>query len=237
MPKFKVLSGPLMLDDDTASLVIEKSLGYSSRSSFSDTASLVAASQSKSAIGGFQFDPSLFEADRRERTASASMPSNGLIDLVQSNSEMKAAKTMLAMASKAAAANASSAVSNDSDTASDEEMEHLQHQQDNKNTSNAASMILQPRPIFTRIPSPPQIQPTQPAISCDDDDDKPLNLSSTSNSDSSNRVYQVSNQQIFDLYIDKFLNTGTVCNSNGYANAANDPRSRDSSMWIFCYCF
>lgn len=276
--KYKLLSGPLILDDDTAGLVIEKSLGFGMNprsNSFSDAASLVAASQSKSAIGGFQFDSSLFE-DRngRERSATTTgIPRNGLIDIVQSNSEMKAAKTMLAIAQAAAAANAPATAAgvpappppaaercfdgNGSDTASDEEMEiHLQQQQHQaqelKNSSIAASIMQQraaavaaasasnqlahsqPQPQLTHQP-PPQVPVSE------DDDDKPLNLSATSTATSSvtSRVYQASNQQIIDIYIDKFLNTGMVCNSNGFANPANalNAMSRTSGKSYFSFTF
>lgn len=310
-----------MLDDDTASLVIEKqlSLGLSNcisnsrgqPSSFSDAASRVAASQSKSAIGGFTFDSSLFEDKRTpEQTRANNSSSNGnpnitsiasnghLIEIVQSNSEMKAANAMLAMAKVAAANNAASnnssngahqsltqhqspsggtgrlildTTDNGSDTASDEEMEaHIAAaaaaEQMNKSQQQASTMIMnhqQPRggTSGSNVMSAPTVGMTAAASSNDDDDDddndKPLNLSATStvshsstatssattsgtssstSTTTTSRVYQASNQQIIDIYIDKFLNTGMVCNSNGYANQANAPRQKGMTQkWFLIF--
>ena len=300
--KYKLLSGPLMLDDDTASLVIEKqlALGLSGTSasrlgpgssSFSDAASRVAASQTKSAIGGLTFDTSLFD-DRRtdgpspQRTtaavsaaaAAAAMPvatsiaSNGhLIEIVQSNSEMKAANAMLAMAKAAAQQNSSAAngsstllahhgspmhqggfganrqildTDNGSDTASDEEMElHMAAAEAMKNQQQQQAMMIHQQQHQARTvmgaPTVGVAARSDEDDDEDDDDDKPLNLSATSSTAAAtagtSRVYQASNQQIIDIYIDKFLNTGMVCKNNGYANQANAPgaRFRGSVLFVF----
>lgn len=301
-----------MLDDDTASLVIEKQLGLglsncisNSRGQptiFSDAASRVAASQSKSAIGGFTFDSSLFE-DRRTPESSrgqansssnannpnvTSISSNGhLIEIVQSNSEMKAANAMLAMAKVAAANNAAANNSNSgvhqhsglvhqqmnsnspagrlildttdngSDTASDEEMEHHMAAAEMNKQTAPSSMIMNHQQSRggtsgSNVMSAPTVGVAAPSADDDENDednDKPLNLSATStvghsstatssattssssgtsssSTTTTSRVYQASNQQIIDIYIDKFLNTGMVCNSNGYANQANAPRQK-----------